>query len=304
MEAPKKIQLADSIPISGFTVVRNAQKMGYPIVESLVSLLPVVDELVVGVGQSDDNTKELIRSIQSDKIKVFDAFWDTKKTKGGLILSEKTNEALAHCQNDWCFYLQADEVIHEEDYPLIKESVLQASKNSQLEGVLFKYIHFYGSYSTIATSRKWYRNEVRIVRRSSKIQSHNDAQGFRVNGEKPKVLKSPARIFHYGWVKPPQLMATKSILLNRWWHGSKRDHEFENFDYERQYGLRPFTETHPEIMKSLIATENWNFDYRRRLKDWTLKDLNLAASDALENLTGWRIGEYRPYRILADYSAN
>jgi hypothetical protein len=292
-------------PMSGFTVIRNARLMGYPILESLRSLLPIVDELVVGLGQSDDDTRLMLESLESPKIKIFDSFWDTGKTKGGLILSEKTNEALAKCANDWCFYLQADEVLHESDLSAIRAALAQANTRPEIEGLLFDYIHFYGSYSTIATSRRWYRKEVRIVRKSSGIQSHNDAQGFRVRQAaadtacllKPRVIPADARIFHYGWVKPPKMMGQKSKLLNRWWHGNKRDHEFENFEYARQYGLRPFTDTHPAIMADLVGSQDWKFDPTLNLSEWSLKDLNLFASDVLERLTGHRIGEYKPYRL-------
>lgn len=272
--------------------------MGYPVLQSIQSLLPLVDEFVIGVGQSDDGTKELIESLSDPKIKIFDSFWDPSKTKGGLMLSEKTNEALDRCSYDWCFYLQADEVVHEQDLALVHAAIQKADRDPRVQGLLFRYIHFYGSYSTVATSRKWYRHEVRVVRRSTGIRSHNDAQGFRVQGEKPVVIRSGARIFHYGWVKPPKAMGQKSKLLNRWWHGNKRDHEFENFAYDRQYGLRRFEGSHPRVMQSLVAGQDWTFDHARRLQDWNFKDLNLLASDLFETVFKHRIGEYKPYRLL------
>lgn len=276
--------------------------MGYPVIESIRSLLPLVDEFVIGLGQSDDGTRQLIESLESPKIRIVDTIWDTSKTKGGLILSEKTNEALAHCAHDWCFYIQADEVIHQDDLTEIRNSVEAAqsltASGQEIDGLLFHYTHFYGSYSTVAQSRRWYRNEVRVVRRSSGIQSHADAQGFRVAGAKPRVLRTAARVFHYGWVKPPKMMGQKSKLLNRWWHGNKRDHQFENFEYAKQYGLRPFVGTHPDVMKEQVAAQDWTFKTERSLSDWSLKDLNLLASDTLERITGYRIGEYKPYRIV------
>ncbi len=288
--------------ISGFTVIRNARLMGYPVLESIKSVLPLVDEFVVGLGQSEDDTNEMIASLNSSKIRVVNTIWDTQKTKGGLILSEKTNEALALCQNDWCFYIQADEVVHEEDLSTIETAISMADGRPEIQGLLFHYIHFYGSYQTIAKSRRWYRNEVRVVRRSSGIQSHADAQGFRVPGvaglTKPNVARTEARIFHYGWVKPPKMMGQKSKLLNRWWHGNKRDHEFESFEYARQYGLQNFRGSHPAVMKALVQSQDWSFDPRRALSDWTLKDVNLWASDVLERFTGYRIGEYRPYKLI------
>jgi hypothetical protein len=290
--------MGEIVKISGFTVIRNGVLMGYPVLQSLQSILPIVDELVVGVGQSEDGTRALIESLQNPKIKIFDSFWDPTQTKGGLMLSQKTNEALERCENDWCFYLQADEVVNEQDLVSILQSVQANDSRPQVQGLLFDYLHFYGSYDTLATSRKWYRREVRVVRKSSGIQSHNDAQGFRVAGEKPLVASSGARIYHYGWVKPPQLMGQKSKLLNRWWHGNKRDEEFTNFRYDRQYGLKPFKGTHPRVMQELVASQNWKFDTTRTLRDWTLKDLNLLASDLFERVFKHRIGEYKPYKFI------
>ncbi|MEQ1877129.1 MAG: glycosyltransferase, partial [Bdellovibrionia bacterium] len=182
--------------MSGFTIIRNAVAMGYPIVQSIRSLLPLVDEFVIGVGQSDDQTKELIHSIGDPKIKIFDSHWDTSKTTGGLILSEKTNEALERCSNDWCFYLQADEVVHEGDLPLIRKALADHENDPSVQGLLFHYVHFYGSYSVIATARNWYRNEVRVVKKSSGARSVGDAQSFRIfgsnnsGGVKPRVKRA------------------------------------------------------------------------------------------------------------------
>jgi hypothetical protein len=140
--------------ISGFTVIKNGVLMGYPVLQSIRSILPAVDEMVIGVGKSEDGTKELIESLNDPKIRIFDSFWDPTKTKGGLMLSEKTNEALDQCQYDWCFYVQADEVVHEDDLPKIRAAVEKYDSDPKVQGLLFDYIHFYGSYSTIAASRK------------------------------------------------------------------------------------------------------------------------------------------------------
>ncbi|HEX4923642.1 MAG TPA: hypothetical protein VFV50_06135 [Bdellovibrionales bacterium] len=287
-----------SLGLSGFSIIRNAVLMGYPIVQSIRSILPLVDEFVLGVGQSDDQTKELIQSLNEPKIKIFDSHWDTSKTKGGLILSEKTNEALARCRNDWCFYIQADEVVHEDDLPNIRRALETHRGDPRVEGLLFRYVHFYGSYDIIGTARNWYRNEVRIVRRSSGIQSVADAQGFRVHGEKPKVKPADARIFHYGWVKPPKKMGQKAKLLDRWWHGSKRDHLYDDFQYQKNYGLRRFEGTHPAVMKPLVESQDWSFDPVLPVSRWTAKDWNYFASDVFERVFRYRIGEYKPYRLL------
>ncbi len=272
--------------------------MDYPVVESIKSLLPLVDEMIVGVGQSEDGTRELIASIGDSKIKIFDSYWDTNKTQGGLILSEKTNEALAHCANDWCVYLQGDEVLHEADLNSLRQNLIKYENDKQVQGLLFKYLHFYGSYEVIATSRNWYRSEIRAIKKHTGIQSVGDAQGFRVNAQKAYVRDSGARVFHYGWVKPPENMRTKKKLLDRWWHGTKKDEENKNFEFKKSYGLRKFKGAHPQVMATRIIKQGWTFSHKMSLNDWNLTNLNYFASDVFERVFKFRIGEYKNYRLL------
>jgi hypothetical protein len=216
-----------------------------------------------------------------------------------LILSEKTNEALDHCQGLWCFYLQADEVIHEDDLPQIKKALELYKDSPEVEGLLFKYIHFYGSYNVIATARNWYRNEVRIVKKNSLTRSVGDAQGFRVAGRKPRVVPCGARVFHYGWVKAPEAMAEKNKHMFRWWHGNKYDDSFKDFAYKTSYGLRYFTEQHPKAMVPLVARQSWKFPLKRWGQDWNLRDVKNMLSDMVEKITGgFRIGEHKNYELL------
>ncbi len=292
--------------VSGFTVIRNAQVMGYPIIESLKSLLPLVDELIVGVGQSTDKTKEIISNIGDPKIRMFDSYWDTEKTQGGLILSEKTNEALQKCTGDWCFYLQADEVIHEQDYMHLHKSMETHLKNDQVEGLLSKYVHFYGSYKLVATARNWYRNEVRVVKNHKNVLSVGDAQGFRVREpsgtlRKPFVKASGSGVYHYGWVKPPKQMGEKNKHMFRWWHGNKYDEAFKDFAYKSGYGLKSFKGSHPAVMRDLVKSQDWVFQPQKGLKSvlsWSRKDFKNLSSDVLEKLTGHRLGEHKNYILL------
>lgn len=291
--------------VSGFTVIRNAVIMGYPVKESIKSLLPLVDELIVGVGQSEDATKELIESINSPKIKIFDSLWDKSKTTGGLILSEKTNEALARCSGDWCFYLQADEVLHEKDYENLSKSMERHLKDESVEGLLFKYIHFYGSYNVVASARNWYRHEVRVIKNFKNILSVGDAQGFRVKKNdvlyKPQVVHSGATVFHYGWAKEPIQMGEKNKHMFRWWHGNKYDNSFKDFAYKSGYGLKSYKGTHPQVMEALVKNQNWNFTPLRGPKSWLnwgARDFKNLSSDLFEKLTGLRVGEHKNYVLL------
>jgi len=286
------------VVISAFTVVRNARIMGYPVVPSIRSILPIVDEYVVGIGQSDDDTRGLIASIGDAKILVFDSHWDTSRQDGGHILSEKTNEALARCCGDWCLYLQADEVVHEADLDAIVRSCRAYLDDSRVEGLLFKYVHFYGSFSVVATARNWYRQEVRIVKRATGAKSVGDAQGFLVGDRKPRVKWSGAAIYHYGHVKPPDKMGEKHRHMYRWFHGNRFERAFDDFQYRQIYGLRRFEGMHPAVMRELVAAQDWTFEPGLDLRQWNRRDYKNALSDAVETLLGRRLGERKRFELL------
>jgi glycosyltransferase involved in cell wall biosynthesis len=284
--------------ISGCTVIRNARIMGYPVVPAIKSLLPIVDEYVVAVGQSDDDTRAMVESIGDPRIRIVDTIWDKTKQKGGYILADKTNEALAHCRGEWCFYLQADEVVHEQDHAAIRHSCETNLADSRVEGLLCRYVHFYGSYSVVATARNWYRQEVRIVRRSANPRSVGDAQSFMIGDRKARVKWSGGTIYHYGHVKPPEQMGQKHEQMSRWYRGNARDGAFKNFRYKQIYGLKPFRGTHPAVMRDLVASQDWEFEARFDPSAWDRKTPRLIASDILEAITGHRFGERKKFELL------
>ncbi|MFN0189559.1 MAG: glycosyltransferase family 2 protein [Bacteroidia bacterium] len=286
--------------VSGFTFVRNAVKFDYPVKESILSLLPLVDELVICLGISDDATTDLIQSINSPKIKIVSSVWDDSLREGGRVLAVETDKALRAVspQADWCIYLQADEVIHENDYSVIRSSMEQYKSDAKVEGLLFNYIHFYGSYHYVGNSRKWYRHEVRIVRNDPKIHSYKDAQGFRKDDRPLKVKKIKARIFHYGWVKNPAHQTEKQKSFHRLWHTDEKVNakvKDQLFDYSEIDSLDEFTSSHPATMYDRIKNMDWVFYYDTRQNNLSLKNKVLHF---VEKQTGKRLFEYRNYRVI------
>ena len=288
-----------AVTISGFTVVRNAIIMGYPVVQSILSILPVVDEFVVAVGASDDATRQLIEKIASPKIRIVDTVWDRTKNRGGHMLAEKTNEALALCRGTWCFYLQADEIVHERDLAGIRAACEQYASDTNVEALLFPYVHFYGSFQVIAKARNWYRNEVRIVRNGVGARSIGDAQSFCVLNRKPQVARIAATIMHYGWVKPPVDMGRKQTQFAYWYSGGKPTNtDHPEFQFRQLYGLTVFAGSHPAVMHPLVAAQNWRFTPRFTPSDWNAKDWKNFFSDGLEAITRRRWGERKQYRLV------
>lgn len=287
--------------VSGFTFIRNAVRFDYPIVEAIRSILPLCDEVVVAVGLCDDGTRELIEGIDSKKVRILDTLWDDSLREGGRVLAEETNKALSAVspQADWCFYIQGDEVIHERDYPAIREAMERWKDDPKVEGLLFRYLHFYGSYDYVGDSTRWYRHEVRVIRRDPAIRSFRDAQGFQKSGRPLFVRTVDAVVHHYGWVKPPEQQQAKQRSFHALWHSDDwvkaRVGERQEFDYTGIDSLAQYTGTHPNVIQERIRKKNWSFNFDPSRKRLSLKS---RVKRTVEKLTGWLPGEYRNYRIL------
>ncbi len=286
--------------VVGFSFIRNAVKFDYPIVESIKSVLPICDEFIIALGNSDDNTEDLIKSIDSNKIRIIHTTWDDSLRKGGKVLAVETNKAFNQIKEaDWAFYIQGDEVIHEKYLPIIKESMEKWKDDEKVEGLLLNYTHFYGSYDFVGDSRRWYRREIRIVRADKNISSFRDAQGFRKNDRKLNVKHIDAWVYHYGWVKPPFEQQEKQKYFNSLWHDEewikKNVKQTNQFDYSTIDSLSIFEGTHPKVMQERINKLNWKFDFDPTKKNFGLKTKLLHW---VEKKSGWRIGEYKNYKII------
>ncbi len=266
--------------VCGFSFVKNAVQYDYPVVEAIKSILPVCDKFIIAVGDCNDGTKELIQSIISWKIEIIHTVWDPALKEKGRVLASETNKAFdaIPSEYDWCFYIQGDEVIHEKYLEEISKSMEQYLNNKQVDGLIFGYQHFYGTYDFVADSRRWYRNEIRIIRNNKDIRSWNDAQGFRwKNGSKLTGAFINAVVYHYGWVRPPKLMKDKVEGAKQYWspdskHIKTIDQTAEEFNYEDGIdSLKLFEETHPKVMQERINLLNWHPNLSIRKKKFKPK---------------------------------
>jgi len=289
--------------VSGFTFVKNAVKYGYPVVESITSILPVVDEMIVCLGDSEDETNALIGSIRSDKIKLVHSVWDNSLKEGGKVLAVETDKAMdaTAADADWLFYIQADEVVHEQYHEAIMDAMRKYLDDKNVEGLLFNYHHFYGSYKYIGDGRSWYSKEIRVIRNNKDIRSYLDAQGFRwKNNSKLKVKLIDTYIYHYGWVRNPLTMFQKWKDFGKLWAGEQAEQETEKatgkFDYSNIDSVTLFEGTHPAVMKELVSKEDWNFNVDIQHKNF--KNTKHSVLYFLWRKFGWRPFEYRNYKRI------
>jgi hypothetical protein len=288
--------------LSGFTLVRNAVALDYPIVPAIRSLLEVCDEVVVNVGRSDDGTRDLVAAIGDSRVRVLDSEW--APSEAGATLAVETDRARAACRGTWGIYIQADEVLHEAGAALLAEQVRRCDRDPRVEGLLVDYVHFYGDFATVATNRRWYRREVRVVRLGGEIRSYGDAQGFRVGAERRRVQArvTGARMFHYGWARHPQGLERKHAAFKELFQEDpeKLARRQAAPALEWTPGLRPFTGAHPRAAREWIAAHRAETGAGSPIAPRRLRpgDLRYYVSDWIERLTGARVFEYRNYVVV------
>jgi glycosyltransferase involved in cell wall biosynthesis len=213
----------------GFTFLRNGQKLGYPFVASIRSILPAVDEFVIALGPCDDDTEKMIRALGDPNIRIIHTHWNERMrgdySVGGFVYGQQKSIALFNCTGDWAFYLEADEVLHEDDLPKIRTAMEKHLDNEHVEALAFDYLHFYGNKNTIAWSPGWYRSEVRILRNtipawSSEALFFNVVAGHK-KSRHPRAARTEAMVCHYGWVRSEAQMDLKSADVKKYWDDSK-----------------------------------------------------------------------------------
>jgi glycosyltransferase involved in cell wall biosynthesis len=295
--------------ISGYSYVRNGLTYAYPFVESIRSVLPLCDEFIMVVGDSNDGTREAIEAIGDPRIRIVDTVWDEQLRSAGRIFALQANTGLDHVTGDWAFHIQADEVLHEKDIPLVRAAMEKYFADPQVEGFLFRFLNFFGDYRHYGPSRRYHQHEIRITRNDPHVRSYRDSQGFRIfehperqweeKGRKLHVIPLEATIFHYSHVKNPAMQVKKRAAFVSRYAGDEVVEEYlktnQGFNYQDYDYLNVFKGTHPAVMKKIIETQDWEFRYDPSHNDMNAKERLMRM---LERLTGKQFFIYKNYKIL------
>jgi hypothetical protein len=108
-----------------------------------------------------------------------------------------------------------------------------------------------------------------------------------------------AQVYHYGWVKSPELMDRKLRNLSTNWMGKSMKERLEKtegiFNYDEFDSLERFQGTHPAVMRKRINEKNWEIQVDVSRKRFTPKKWFLYL---LEKYTGIRPFTFRNYRFI------
>lgn len=296
--------------ISAYSYIRNGFTYEYPFIQSIRSVLPICDEFVIAVGDSNDGTKEAILKIGDPKIRIIDTIWDENLRKAGKIFAQQANIALRNITGDWAFHIQADELIHENDLDKIYNQIKAANDDKKIEGFLFDFLNFYGNYNYLNDTRYQHKKEIRIFRNNLNVFSYRDSQGVRKypsyeeylndhQGYKLNVKYIHIPVYHYSYVRSPHKMNTKMKYFDSFWHDDNyienKYQSIDDYDFYNIERVKKFEGTHPALMKDIIKKNNWDFDITRLNKSLNLKDRIIYW---IEDRINYRIGEYKNYKLI------
>lgn len=289
--------------IDGFTYVRNGFAMGYPFLAAIQSVLPVVDRMIVVVGDSTDGTRDAVEKMNDEKIVIVDSVWDEDKRNSGEIFKEQSNIGIDHIKGDWAFHIQADEVIKEGAGDEILKYIKVADQYDNVDGLLFPFYHFWGDYQHIRHTRKTHAFEIRAFKNHRDVRSYRDSQGFRIFdpssdktvGEKLKVFKTKIPVYHYSYTRNPNLMTTKCNYFDHFYHSDEWLTKYgrkSEFDFNKVDRLQEFHGQHPVYMKEIIKKKDWDFEYDPSKSNMRFKDRLMYP---IEKYFGYRLFEYKNY---------
>lgn len=261
--------------ISCTMVAFNCFHLDYPLEAAIRSALEVVDEVFVNEGNSFDETKDLLVSLQEEFGKDVVRFETRNWIHNRNWQQIERNYAIKQAACDWILILDADEMIHENDVSTIKT----LTETPHLNFIDFKVTHFYGLPKYVNTNPSWYSHHVRLGKKNTNYKFRNSPGGSccdicsgkplqPVHGRRASdIAYSGIQLWHYGWVRDARVMGIKTKKFNAWYSNDKKyfnGHLDEKvpFNYKMEksmHFLREFKGTHPKHFYK------WWFDKERLL---------------------------------------
>jgi hypothetical protein len=235
--------------VSAFTFIKNGQILGYPFLQSVQSILTIVDEFIINIGESEDDTLMMIQSLASPKIRIIESHWNDSMQDRGYVYGQQKMIAQFNCTGDWAFYIEGDEVYHENELEQIKKSMEMHLNDSNVEALVFDFYHFYGNSNSYLDSPGWYRSEARIIKNSLRTYAPDGLFWLVLDSNKkgryPRAKHTGASCYHYGWARSEDQMNLKVSKVQMYWGTKPVKIDYSQMD---QSIIKEFKGTHPKVM--------------------------------------------------------
>jgi len=264
------------ITLGGHLMVCRGLKLDYCFLEATESLLPVCDKVAVTLFSDEDYVaflakfdkevyeKKIIIQMLSEK--------DFDGTPGKERLNYWTNETKKLLDTDWQFQIQADEVIHEDCYPAIRQAIEKpiaeayAVQRRSTWGDPYHYINYPKLYAE-GRGGELPCSEYVVRLALLKYDSYGDAESL--NAPFTWDYKDAIRLYHAGFVRDRRKKTDHIIHIQRnvfdlGYNDPRTDDDIrDNNGIFRPYtrfsreDLLPATENVPKIMKEWVKARTY-----------------------------------------------
>lgn len=247
--------------VSGLTIIRNGVRLNYPFIEAIRSALPVCDEFIVVVGDSDDETLDSLAMLDDERVRVIHTEWSPLVRPRKCLLAQQTNIGLGFCRGRWCLYLQGNEVLHEKDLPRLRSLMEEHAEDESIEAMLVERLTFWSDYDHyVAAYPRRYKYTARIIRPYIGTYSIRDGMSFAVfdnfstRGRYPRAIDTGADLYRYDYVHSVEQQARKfEQAVHRSGTDVQAGEDYFHDFYPRQFIAR-FEGTHPAVMNDRIES--------------------------------------------------
>ncbi len=249
--------------LGGSMFIHNSIEFDYCVAESIQSLLDVCDEVSVVDAGSTDGTRAYLDELAktTPKLRITSAPWTPTPGNGFKWLIKLANLAREQLTTEYHFSLQADEVLHVEDYDEIREF-----SNRGTDVGFIRRLNFWKD------AQHWCHVGGRDLCRIAPIEVGNvQGDGNLDNNAPGRVIYTGIDVYHYGALRhlEPLRKKTAEQEFNVWGVDpmnlpdsgtsllSKSRKEWDDF-YDKD--LLPFEGTHPPIMKNWLTERGYKYD--------------------------------------------
>jgi hypothetical protein len=233
--------------LGGLVIVHNAIEHDYCVRESIQSLLPICDKVLVVECESTDGTQKLLSDMaeKESKIRIIHRPWNPSLNMQWM--RDLTADTKGEIGTDWYIAMDADEIIDPRGYCWVQEHVAKFSKTKVCASMY----------------RLTFWKDHKHVIPEGIICNHICPRVGPVSESLcgdliyPKECKQiDARIYHYGHIRKRDAWVKKSVKCHQWALGSVPDHwkKAEAGDMSAvdncvpDSTLVPFTGSHPILM--------------------------------------------------------
>lgn len=239
--------------LAGIVCVRNGDALDYSWREAVHSLLQVCDEVLISDCDSTDGTREAMNAWEcvSTKITLCNYPWSNPE-RTDQWYPEWVNYARQHSKAKHCIYLDADEVLHEDDYGLIRKAADQG------QTLFFKRLNFWRDAQSLIPEGVCCGTKV-LRMAPSNMPVPSDYPWLPAEETMKQAQESNIRVFHYGFLRKREAFFKKARVVQRIWAGSydARLEAAEKFEGNWMTDpnvvpwtneLVPYNGTHPKVI--------------------------------------------------------